>query len=278
MTLLQAIVLGAVQGLTEFVPVSSSAHLILVPWLFSWPAPGLAFDVALHLGTLLAVLAYFWRDLLAMLAAGLRSLATRRLDDPQARLAWVIALGTIPAVIAGALFDDALEAFFHDPNGGPGTLPILLIALLLGALGLVLWLAERLARHVRGLDSIGWRDGLLIGLAQALALLPGVSRSGSTLTAGLALGLRRDDAARFSFLLSVPIIIGAGAKKLFDVAQAGGFEQEPLLFAAGVLTAAVVGYLSIHFLLRFLRRDSADVFAYYRWVLAAALVALALLR
>jgi undecaprenyl-diphosphatase len=283
MNLFHAIALGVIQGLTEFIPVSSSAHLIIVPWLLGWPEPGLAFDVALHMGTLLALVLYFWKDLLDLIAAALRGLVARKpLAEPHSRLAWAIAIGTIPAVIAGALFDDPLEAFFHTrvDTGTPADarLPIVLIAVLLAGLGVLLWLAERRARHVRDLGQLSLRDGVLIGLAQALALLPGVSRSGSTLTAGLWLGFKREDAARFSFLLAIPVTLGAGVKKLYDVAKVGQLTREPLLFTAGVVAAAVVGYAAIHFLLRWLRRDSTDLFTYYRWALAAVLVVAAFAR
>lgn len=284
MDVLQAVVLGIVQGLTEFIPISSSAHLIIVPWLFpGWSDPGLAFDVALHVGTLAAVLVYFWRDVLGMVRGwflSLPRLGPALREDAQARLAWLIVVATIPAVLVGAVVDEPLEAFFHGHATGnvPGMLPILIMAALLALLGALLWIVERLARHVRGLDGMTWRDGILIGLAQTLAFLPGVSRSGSTITAGLALGFRRDDAARFSFLLSLPAIAGAGVKQVYDVLTTDASSPAPLVIIAGMLSAGVVGYLAIAFLLRYLRRNSTDVFVYYRWALAAVLVVLALAR
>lgn len=279
MDLFQALVLGVVQGLTEFMPVSSSAHLIIVPWVLGWHDPGLAFGVALHLGTLLAVLTYFWRDWLDIIKGFFASLAARNLGQTlHRRLAWLIIVGCIPGAVAGALGDQFIESLFHSPNEAHRASAMLAIAALLAMLGALLWLAERLARHRRTLSQIRFGDAIVIGLAQALALLPGVSRSGSTITAGLALGLRREAAARFSFLLATPIIAGAGLKEAYDVLQAGFPAAERLPFLVGFLAAAVVGYLCIAFLLRYLQRNSVNVFVYYRWLLALGIVLLVLLR
>jgi undecaprenyl-diphosphatase len=279
MDLFQALVLGVVQGLTEFIPVSSSAHLIIVPWVLGWHDPGLAFGVALHLGTLLAVLTYFWRDWLDILSGFFASLADRSLGRTlNRRLSWLIIVGCIPGAVVGAIGDELIESLFHSPNEAHRTGAMLAIAALLAMLGALLWLAERLARHQRTLSQIRFGDAIVIGLAQALALLPGVSRSGSTITAGLALGLRRETAARFSFLLATPIIAGAGLKKAYDVLQAGFPAAERLPFLVGFLAAAVVGYLCIAFLLRYLQRNSVNVFVYYRWLLAIGIVLLALVR
>ena len=277
MGVLEAIILGVVQGVTEFLPISSSAHLLIVPWLFGWPEPGLAFNVALHLGTLLAVVTYFWRELVAMAAGLLRGLRVRRWTaDPDARLALIIAIGSIPAAVAGFLGSDALDAYFH--SGGGGDQAITVSALLLIGLGLLLALAEWLARHRRELSDVNAWDGILIGLAQALALLPGVSRSGSTITAGLFLGLRREAAARFSFLLGVPAVAGAGLLEGVKLLQVGLPAEERIIFAAGTVSAAVVGYLAIAFLLRFLQRYSTMVFVAYRLILGLALLAVVTLR
>jgi len=279
MDLFQALVLGVVQGLTEFMPVSSSAHLIIVPWVLGWRDPGLAFDVALHLGTLLAVLTYFWRDWLDIISGFFASLAARSMGRTlNRRLPWLIIVGCIPGAVVGAIGDQFIESLFHSPNEAHRASAMLAIAALLAMLGALLWLADRLARHRRTLSQIGFGDAIVIGLAQALALLPGVSRSGSTITAGLALGLRRETAARFSFLLATPIIAGAGLKKAYDVLQAGFPAAERLPFLVGFLAAAVVGYLCIAFLLRYLQRNSVNVFVYYRWLLAAGIVLLVLLR
>ncbi len=277
MGVLEAILLGIVQGLTEFLPISSSAHLLIVPWLFGWREPGLAFNVALHLGTLLAVVTYFWRELVAMAAGLLRGLRDRRLTgEPDARLALIIGIGSIPAAVAGFLGSDALDAYFH--SGGGGDQAIMVSALLLIGLGLLLALAEWLAHHRRELsDTTAW-DGIVVGLAQALALLPGVSRSGSTITAGLFLGLRREAAARFSFLLGVPAIAGAGLLEGVKLLQAGLPAEERVIFAAGTVSAAVVGYLAIAFLLRFLQRYSTKAFVAYRLILGLVLLAVVTLR
>lgn len=277
MGVLEAILLGVIQGLTEFLPISSSAHLLIVPWLFGWPEPGLAFNVALHLGTLVAVVTYFWRDLVAMAAGLLRGLRTRRWTaDLDARLALIIAIGSIPAAVAGFLGSDALDAYFH--SGGGGDRAIMVSALLLIGLGLLLALAEWLARHRRELSDVNAWDGIVVGLAQALALLPGVSRSGSTITAGLFLGLRREAAARFSFLLGVPAIAGAGLLEGVKLLQAGLPAEERVIFAAGTVSAAVVGYLAIAFLLRFLQWYSTMVFVAYRLILGLVLLAVVTLR
>lgn len=279
MDILQAIFLGIVQGLTEFIPISSSAHLIIVPWLLGWREPGLAFDAALHLGTLLAVVAYFWTDWLALAAGFLRSLDERHIgSDPKRLMAWLILIGSIPGGVAGLLLDDFVEGIFHNPDIGQATRAMFVISGLVMALAVILWLAERLAHHNRSLESIGWRDALIIGLAQAAALLPGVSRSGATITAGLFLGLERAAAARFSFLLATPIIAGAGLKKVYDVARAGLAPGDQAAFAAGFLAAAVSGYLCIAFLLRYLQRNSTLVFVWYRIGLGVFLIVVALAR
>jgi undecaprenyl-diphosphatase len=282
-TLYQAVVLGIVQGLTEFVPISSSAHLIIVPWLVHWNDPGLIFDVALHLGTLTALVWFFWEDWVRLISAGVRSIIEWKIgDDTDRRLAWFLVIGTIPGVIAGLLAENAIERMFHQPNT-PHTLGAMVaMAAIIALLGLGLFIAERTARHVRRLEQISLRDTLLIGISQAAAIFPGVSRSGATITSGLAIGLRRETAARFSFLLAAPIILGAGVKSLLDVpgelATGMMTSSDLLMLAVGFLAAAVSGYLSIKFLLRFLQTHSTDVFVYYRWVLAVLVAAVALSR
>jgi len=279
MDLFQAIFLGIVQGLTEFIPISSSAHLIIVPWLFGWREPGLAFDVALHLGTLLAVVTYFWSDWQALVIGFLRSLSERRIKADQNRLlAWLILVGSIPGGVTGLLLNDFVEETFHATEAEQATRAMFVIAGLVMGLALLLWLAERLAQHNRPLGRIGWRDALIIGLAQATALLPGVSRSGATITAGLFLGLERAAAARFSFLLATPIIAGAGLKKVYDVARAGFAPGDQAAFVAGFLAATISGYLCITFLLRYLQRNSTLVFVWYRIGLGLLLIVVALAR
>ncbi len=276
--LVQAIVLGAVQGLTEFLPISSSAHLVLVPWLLGWSDPGLSFDVALHLGTLAAALVYFWRDIVRIAVALARGLAIRKpLAEPDARLGLLIVAGSIPGAVAGYLGDKPIEAYFHRAEAERSALVVIAVVLIL--MGLLLGLAELVARHRRGLEDLRLRDALVIGTAQMLALIPGVSRSGSTLTAGLFLELRRETAARFSFLLALPITFGAALKQALDLWQGGGVGAgDRAAFAVGVLVAGVVGFACIAFLLRYLRRNSTLVFTVYRVALGLLVLVLLLLR
>jgi undecaprenyl-diphosphatase len=275
---IQAAILGLVQGLTEFLPVSSSAHLVIVPWLFGWADPGLAFDVALHMGTLLAVLAYFWRDWINLIRGLLRVAATRRIDtDPQGRLGVYILLGTIPGVIAGVLLESRIDEQFHSADPTTQANGILIIAVLMMLLAVALFGAERLARHRLEIAQISLGTALGIGLAQALAILPGVSRSGSTITAGLFAGLKREAAARFSFLLGTPIIVGSGIKKGLDIFQEGGIPAaDQAAFALGFVIALISGYAAIWFLLRFLQRNSTLPFIVYRVVVGVLLIALVL--
>lgn len=283
---LQAIVLGLVQGLTEFIPISSSAHLIIIPWLFGWSDPALTsltFDVALHLGTLVALLAFFAADWIRLLKAGVRSLIERKIgDDVDRRLAWMLVIGSIPGGIVGVLAEGRIEAWFHPADRPIAPVAMIAMAIIIALLGAALLGAERIAPHRRTMDRLTFKDAVLVGLSQALAVFPGVSRSGATITTGLAVGLERETAARFSFLLSAPIIAGAGAKSLVEILQgmrSGAIARaDLLLFPVGFLAAAVSGYLCIRYLLRFLQRHSTDVFVYYRWGLAVVLLAVALRR
>ncbi len=285
-TILEAIILGIVQGATEFIPISSSAHLIIVPWLFGWNDPALTslpFDVALHLGTLLAVLAFFWKDWWCLLRAGIASIVERRIgNDPDRRLAWFIVIGTIPGAIFGALAESKIDALFHQPNQPVAPAAIIVIAVFMAGLGLLLYLADRLARHLVNMQGLTLKQVILIGLAQAFAIIPGVSRSGSTITAGLALGLKRDTAAKFSFLLSAPVIAGAGLKSVYEIiqgAQSGAIAQnELILFPVGFAAAAIVGYLCIRFLLNYLQRRNVNIFVIYRIALAVVITIVALVR
>ena len=284
MTVWQAIILGIVQGLTEFLPVSSSAHLLVVPWLLGWESPGLAFDAALHLGTLAAVIVYFWRDLVAMAVAFPRAMrqprAMLRSNDPadvMPRLSLLIALGTVPGLVAGLLGADAIDAIYH-PDGVAPDAVIVAIAVALIALALLLLWAERAARHVRGMASVNVRDAVIIGLAQAGALIPGVSRSGATITAGLFRGLTRADAARFSFLLGAPIVAAAGAKGLLDTLTSGLDAGQLGVFAIGLAASALSGFAAIWGLLRYLQRASTAVFIVYRIGLGIALLVLVAVR
>ncbi len=281
---IQSLVLGIFQGLSEFIPISSSAHIIIIPWLFKWTDPAidsLTFDVALHLGTLLAVIVFFASDIRRLLSAWVRSIGERKIGtDLDRRMAWYLFIACIPGGIIGVLFEHKVQTSFHVvpiPQ-----LSMILMAVVVALLGGLLWLADSLASHKRGFDRLSFKDSIIIGLAQALAIFPGVSRSGSTITAGLALGLERETAARFSFLLSAPIILGAGLKSLYDFSKSyagGGISSSELaIFPIGFAAAAVAGFLCIKFLMAFLKRHSTKVFAWYRFGLAAFVLAVALVR
>ena len=262
-------------------PISSSAHLIVVPWLFGWDEPRLAFDVALHIGTLLAVLIYFWSDWLSLLRSAVRSVFGKAAQPAESRLLWVLIVGTMPAAIAGVLAEEHINEVFHSGSAAIGGMPtssILLIAAVIVVLGAVLYLADRIGRQTREFHGISILDGVIIGLAQAAALLPGVSRSGATITMGLLLGFSRPAAARFSFMLSLPIIVGAGAKESYEVARMGLSANEALVFAIGVVTAAIAGYLCIAGLLRFLQSNTTTPFVLYRFALGTGLVIMVLTR
>lgn len=271
MTLLQSIGFGLVQGLGEFLPISSSAHLVLLPWAAGWEDPGLAVDVALHVGTLVALFIYFRADLLRLGRALVQSLIERRIgDDPDRRLAWLVGIGSVPGALVGAALEHKAEEAFRSPP---------LIATTLIVMGLVLWLADRLAPRERKLDGLSLRDALLVGCAQAAAIVPGISRSGSTITAGRLIGFDREAAARFSFLLAIPITTGAAFLKLVvkheEFAAAGGLSG-PVLLA--VIVAGVSGYFAIAVLLRFVRTNSFLPFAVYRVLVGAGVIALYLSR
>ncbi|MHB1652732.1 MAG: undecaprenyl-diphosphatase UppP [Desulfitobacteriaceae bacterium] len=259
MTLFQALVLGVVQGLGEFLPISSSAHLILIPWLFGWKDPGLTFDVALHMGTLLAVVFYFWRDWLSLFRA-----AFSRRASEEKHLFWYLVIATIPAGLFGLALESKAETLFRAP---------ILIGLLLILMGIVLYLADR-RPQARELDTMNLGDAAWIGLLQALAIIPGVSRSGSTMAAARWLNLSREAAARFSFLMSTPIILGAGVLKLRHLTL-GSIN---LPFLTGVISSFVVGILSISLLLRYLRRGNFGIFVVYRFILGIVVILLAFFR
>ncbi|MCI0635446.1 MAG: undecaprenyl-diphosphate phosphatase [Actinobacteria bacterium] len=251
--------------MTEFAPISSSGHLILVPWLFEWPIlsdPALnkTFDVALHIGTLGGALVYFRRDLARYLGACVRSISARRIETTDQRLVWALVVGTIPAVIVGA----TLEGFITDELGQPW-----LIAVMLIVFGIVLYAVDRVASSERHLDELTVRHGLLLGVAQALALQPGVSRSGVTMTAARAMGFERETAARFSFLLSLPVIAGAAIYAGVDVAGDGLPPGMAGPFLAGIAASAVSGFLVIAFLLQYLRRHDFAIFLWLRIAVAA---------
>lgn len=269
---IQALIMGLVQGLTEFLPISSSGHLILVPWLFGWKdqfIDSVAFTVVLHMGTLLALLAYFWRDWLTLVPAGLASIRDRSFrGDDDRRMAWLLAVATIPAILVGPLFDSAVEAAVRKPAE---------VAVMLCVGAAILWLAERWGSKAREMGSLTFVNAVGIGVAQTIALVPGISRSGISISAGLFLGLKREAAARFSFLLATPVVAGAGvweARKLLT--HEAGVNPSAELVVIGFVAAAISGLLAIHFMLEFLKRQPVTVFVVYR-VAAAALVFVVLL-
>lgn len=270
MPLYQAIVLAVVQSLTEFLPISSTAHLALAPWLLGWRDPGLSFDIALHLGTVAALLGYFFRDWL-QLAAQAVGWARFRHDPELAanpRLLWMLAAATVPVGVTGYLFKSHAEQSWRSP---------LLMGTMLVSVGLLMYWADRRSRGRRDLGATGWADALWIGVAQAVAIVPGVSRSGITITAALLRDLNRPAAARFSFLLSTPALLGAAVKETLDVMAAGGIE--PVMrpaFVVGTLASAVTGWAVIAFFLRFLRRHTLRIFVYYRVIFGIIVIALAL--
>ena len=264
MSLTAAILLGAIQGLTEFLPISSSAHLILARAFFGWelePEFALAFDVALHIGTLAAILTFFRAEVLAMALAMPRILSPR--PDPAVAMARLIAIGTIPVIIVVLLFNDFIEHVLRTPAVAAGAL----------AFGAVLMLvAERLGPRTRTEQSLSWGDAILIGCAQSAALIPGMSRSGSTITMGMFLGLRRDAAARFTFLLAIPAMLAAAGKESLALLEMPLPAGSLSLIVVGVLVSALVGYITIKFFLRFLASNRLDMFAGYRLILATITV------
>lgn len=274
--LVQAAILGLVQGLTEFLPISSTAHLIVVPQLLGWNDPFIvsaAFDVMLHMGTLVALLVYFWRDLLRLLGAWLASIRDRSIGaDPDRRLAWLLFVSVIPGALLGALGESFFDTYFREPGR------LLFIAALLLIGGLILAVAELIGRRTRDLADLRWRDAAVIGVAQAFALFPGISRSGITISAGLFIGLKREPAARFSFLMATPIIAGAGLWKARELLGGGLTDATVLPLIVGLVTSAIAGLAAIAFLLAFLRRRSTGVFIAYRVVLAALIVLFVLTR
>ena len=269
---IQALVMGLVQGLTEFIPVSSSGHLVLVPWLFGWKDPfidSVAFTVILHMGTLLALLVYFWRDWMTLIPAGLAAVRDRSLNnDPNRKMALMLVVATIPAVLVGPIFESKFEELVREPAR---------IALMLCVGAAILWLADRWGSKERDMESLTFRESLIIGVAQVVALVPGISRSGVSISAGLFLGLTRESAARFSFLMATPVIGGAGvweARKFLT--HEAGPSPEMNVIVIGFLTALVSGFLAIRFMLAFLRRQPVTAFVVYR-VIAAIAVLLILL-
>lgn len=257
--MIQSIILGIIQGLTEFLPISSTAHLILAPWLLGWEDPGLAFDVVLHLGTLTGVIAFFYKDFYRMFC-GMMLNRNRKVRDlaVEGRIGWYIIIGTVPAGIAGLMLKDRIETSFRDPS---------LIAAALILFALLLWWSEVSGKKKRRLSHMNIVDAIVIGCAQALALIPGVSRSGITITAGLFRDIERETAARFAFLLSTPIILAGGLLSSLDVYRIGLPAEMIWPFLGGFIASAVSGFLAIKYLLIFLNRQKINVFVYYRILL-----------
>ncbi len=266
MTFIQAAVLGVVQGVTEFLPISSIAHLRVIPALLGWPDPGAAFSAVLQLGTLLAVLIYFAGDVRSLAGGAIRDLIRGRpWANREGRLVWYIVVGTIPIGLCGVLFKRAIEGQLRS---------LYVVAFSLIGLGMLLWAAERFAAFRRGIENLGWRDSQAIGLAQAVALIPGSSRSGTTITAAMFLGLTREAAARFSFLLGIPAIGGAAVFEFRDLLRHGLSGEGLQVLGTGILTSALSGYLAIDLLLRYLRTRTTYVFVWYRVAVGLLLLGL----
>jgi undecaprenyl-diphosphatase len=276
MSLFQAIILAAVQGLGEFLPISSSAHLILIPWLLGWPDPGQPFDVALHAGTLIAVIVYFFKDWVELIAAGLGlhypSSASAALVSQNRRIFWYLVAATIPGGLVGWLFEHKIEENLRNPR---------YIAIAMIAIAILMWIAERIGRLAREIEQLHFGDAMAIGTAQALALFPGVSRSGITISQGLFQGLTREAAAKFSFLLSTPLIAGAAAHDLPGLIKmhkaAGGLDLPLSTLVISVAVSAIVGYIVIAFFLKYLRTHTLKIFIYYRIVFGIVILVLTFL-
>lgn len=270
MELLSAAILGIIQGLAEFLPISSSAHLILVPWLLGWKPEGIIFDVSLHLGTAIAVLAFFWNDWIRLAREAIVGIFTGApLGNHDRRLAWYIVVGSIPAAVVGIALEETVESKLRSP---------LITVFTLAILGIVLFCAERRSKQNRPLEKFTWADSIWIGLSQALALIPGVSRSGITITTAMFRNSDRTSAARFSFLLSTPVIVGAGLLESWKLVKAvhhpvaGVIEVNWLVLIVGVLSAALTGFLCIRFFLRYIQTKSFTPFVVYRMLLAGVVL------
>jgi undecaprenyl-diphosphatase len=271
MPIYQVVVLAIVQGLTEFLPISSTAHLYLTSWLLGWNTESLTFDIALHIGTLLAVVIYFFRDWLQIVSQGL---GMNYAPDPELKhnraLLWLLVIGTIPVGVFGFLFNRQAETTWRTPW---------VMAAMLIAVGILIWFCDRIGKRQRDLGTLNGVDAAVIGAAQALAIVPGTSRSGITISAGLWRGLNREAAARFSFLLSTPAIAGAAAKALHDLHKGGGIPADMrTAFIVGVLLSAVAGIAVIAWFLRFLQRNTLSFFVYYRIIFGIIVLALAFFR
>jgi len=272
MPLYQVVVLAAIQALTEFLPISSSAHLWFMPWALGWKDPGLIFDIALHAGTVVAIIIYFFRDWVQIIGQGLGlQIGTDEQLRQNRALLWLLAAASIPIGILGYLFNKQAETTWRNPY---------LIGAMLIGIGVLMWIADRRAiGGGKSMDKVDWGDGLWIGVAQVLAIIPGTSRSGVTITAGLFRGLNRETAARFSFLLSTPAILAAAAKGAWEIHKEGGIPPDMKLpFALGIVLSAILGAIVIAFFLRYMRRGSLMPFVYYRIIFGIIVIALAYFR
>lgn len=258
MSILQAVILGIIQGLTEFLPISSSAHLVIIPYLLRWKLPEahvFSFDVLVQLGTLMAVIIYFWKDLLEIVTSFFKGIFSGKpFADPRSRLGWLLILATIPAGILGLLIKKTVEAAFHDPKATAVFLFITAIVLIIG---------EKLGKKERNFDSITWVDALWIGIAQAISIFPGISRSGSTIVGGLVRGLKRPAAARFSFLMSIPVMLAAGGLSILDLRGMPGLTDFLPALIIGFIVSAIVGYIAIRWFISYISNHSLVVFAWY---------------
>ncbi|PIS41108.1 MAG: undecaprenyl-diphosphatase UppP [Candidatus Kerfeldbacteria bacterium CG08_land_8_20_14_0_20_42_7] len=250
---------GLAQGLTEFLPISSSGHLLLLHDIIKLDVNALSFDASLHLGTLLALFLFFYKDIYQLIIAFFRSIAKRKVETHFERMSWYILIGSIPAAVLGYAFESDIETVLRNPW-------IVVTTLVVG--GLLFFVVERFGKKQKTVEHMTLKDAGAIGCAQALALLPGLSRSGITITAGMATGLTRYDAARFSFLLSIPVVLGAGLKKLLDVATMGFTQDEFVIFIVGIVSSAIFGVLAIRVLLKLTQKYSLNMFGYYRIALA----------
>jgi undecaprenyl-diphosphatase len=272
-TLLQSILLGIIQGLTEFLPISSSAHLVITPYILGWQIPvqeAFIFDVLVQLGTLLAVIIFFWKDLTSIVIGVINGLIHKQpFSEPSSRLGWMLVLATIPAILAGLLFKDPVERAFGNPVA---------TGLLLFGTAALLVIAELVGKRIRQIETISWMDTLIIGLFQAISLLPGISRSGSTISGGMIRNLERPAAARFSFLMSVPVMLGAGTLATIDLIQLPSFSVQLPTLIAGFITSAIVGYFTIRWLLAYLVTRRLYPFAIYCVVLSTIVLFISFIR
>ena len=269
--MLQSIILGIIQGITEFLPISSSAHLILVPIIFHFNngiSDSMFFDLSLHLGTLLSIILYFYKDLLKLVKSFFTSVKNVKAKTTEEKLAWYLIFATIPTAVTGVLFEDAVENFFHSGRASS----VIFIAILMTLVSFVMIFSEKFSTKKKSMAEITLKDALIIGAIQAIAIFPGTSRSAVTICAGLLLGYKREESARFSFLLATPVIFGAFLLKF--IKSVGALQMNEVgMYIGGTVTSAIIGYLSIKFLIDFLANRKLNAFAYYRLILAVILIA-----